>query len=122
MAKWNLFHRSETKEASKKAKVVTKNVEKQGEKKPDIPYRQESKPIKEYNETLYTSDAKPMKKYDDEHKEPLKRSSWESPRTIEQNIDSMKKTTTDQSGIESHRDSDVNRKVDQVLLKKKMKL
>jgi hypothetical protein len=123
LSKWKLFHRPEAKEeVSGKVKPATENAEKRGEKKLDLPSGQDSKPIKEYNETLFSVDIKPAKKYGDERKEPLKRTSWENPRTIEQNIDTMKKTQSETSGIDMKKDIDVDRKVDQILLKKKMKI
>jgi hypothetical protein len=77
----------------------------------------------EYNETLYTTDSsvKPEKKSGSEIKGTRKRTSWENPRTIEQNIDTMKKAPSELSETCSQKDTDVDKKVDQILLKKKMK-
>jgi hypothetical protein len=125
LAKWKLFHRSKGKEELPgKVETTSEYIEKREEKKLDLPSGQESTPIKEYNETLFSMDSslKPAKKYSGEGKEPLKRTSWENPRTIEQNIDTMKKTHSEASGIDSRKDIDVDRKVDQILLKKKMKI
>jgi len=80
------------------------------------------KPMKEYNETLYSIDTtKPVKKYVEETKEPIKRTSWESSRTIELNIDQMRKNQKEHFVGDQQKKLDVERKVDQILLKKKTK-
>ena len=125
MSKWKLFHRSKGKEeVPTKVETTSEYVEKREEKKLDIPSEQVPKPIKEYNETLFSIDStlKPAKKYSEEGKESLKRTSWENTRTIEQNIDTMKKTQSEPFRIDSQKNIDVDRKVDQILLKKKMKI
>jgi hypothetical protein len=125
LAKWKVWNRSKGKEATlpefeATQDIVTKPVEQIQNRTP----QQEEKPIMEYNETLYSinSSSKPEKKPGIETKEPMKRTSWENPKTIEQNIDTMKKTQPETSAPCGHDSDNIDRKVDQILLKKKMKL
>jgi hypothetical protein len=124
LSKWKLWNKSKGKketitEVEPNLDHRKKPVEQPTEKTPEP----ENAPITEYNETLYSmnSSTKPQRKPDEEIKEPLKRTSWESPRTIEQNIDTMKKTSVE-SRDTCLQDDDIEKKVDQLLLKKKMKL
>jgi hypothetical protein len=123
LSKWKLFRRSKENEMTptETTKTQATTSEKIEEKTvPDTP-EPEKTPIMEYNETLYSagSSKRPERKYEEERRELPRRVSWESPRTIEQNIDSMKKTRTEE--IYSQRDTNVEKKVDQIFLKKKTK-
>jgi hypothetical protein len=51
----------------------------------------------------------------------LKRTSWESARTIEQNVDTMGRKQTELPGTRTQTSNDTDKKVDFILLKKKGK-
>jgi hypothetical protein len=127
VAKWKLFNRSKGKEgAPSEVKMRTEHIG-ESEEKPKIPEtREESEevPVKEYNETLYSKGSvqkQPTATFP-EKKQPLKRTSWESARTIEQNVDTMGRKQTVQSATRTRTSSDTEKKVDFILLKKKGKL
>ena len=127
MAKWKLFNRLKGKEeASIEVKMTTEYIG-ESEKKPKIPETSEESeevPIKVYNETLYSKGSvqkQPATTFP-EKKQPLKRTSWESARTIEQNIDTMGRKQTELPGTRTQTSSDTDKKVDFILLKKKGKL
>jgi len=122
LPKWNLFRKSKEKETTPPQTATTQeNTDKAEEKTVTTPPEPEKTPLMEYNETLYSADSskRPERRYEEEHRVPLKRTTWESPRTIEQNIDTMRKTRTEE--IYSPKDADVEKKVDQIFLKKKIK-
>ena len=127
MTKWKLFNRSKGKEeASPEVKMATEHT-RESEEEPKIPEtskESEELPIKEYNETLYSKGSvqkQPTTTFP-EKKQPLKRTSWESARTIEQNVDTMERKQTELSGTRTQTSSDTDKKVDFILLKKKGKL
>jgi hypothetical protein len=125
VAKWKLFKRSKTHDESNTEKKTTTIYLNTSEKKPSaqIP-PQKSKPVTEYNETLFSRDTptKKEKKPGEEIREPVKRTSWENPKTIERNIDTMNKTRPQPYRGYSKEDVDLDKKIDQILSKKKMKL
>ena len=125
MAKWKLWNRSKEKETTLPEFEATQDSgTKPVEQIQKRNTTQEEKPIMEYNETLYSINSSPKqeKKPGLTTKEPLKRTSWENPRTIEQNIDTMKKTQPETSAPCLQDTDNIEKKVDQILLKKKMKL
>jgi hypothetical protein len=127
VAKWKLFNRSKGKEeAPTEVKKTIEHIGKSEEKTKIPGTREESEevPVKEYNETLYSKGSvqkQPAKTFP-EKKQPLKRTSWESARTIEQNVDTMGRKLTELSGTRTQTSSDTDKKVDFILLKKKGKL
>ena len=126
MAKWKLFNRSKGKEeAPTEVEITTEHIG-ESEEKPKIPEtREESEevPIKEYNETLYSKGSVQKKPATtlQEKKQPLKRTSWENAKTIEQNIDTMGRKQTEQPRTQTQTSNDTDKKVDCILLKKKVK-
>jgi hypothetical protein len=125
LSKWKLWNRPKGKEAMQTEVEPTQDITtKPVQQTQDRSSEQNEAPIMEYNETLYSrnSSVKPEKKPGVETKEPLKRTSWESPRTIEQNIDTMKKTQPETLAPCSQDSDNIEKKVDQLLLKKKLKL
>jgi hypothetical protein len=117
-----LFRKSKEKEITRPQTTATQdNADKTEETTVITPPEQEKTPIMEYNETLYSVDSskRSERRYEEERREPPKRMTWESPRTIEQNIDTMRKTRKEE--IYSSKDTDVEKKVDQIFLKKKIK-
>jgi len=126
VTKWKLFNRSKGKEeASPEVKMATELI-KESEEKPKIPETREEPeevPIKEYNETLYSKGSvhkQPATSFP-EKKQLLKRTSWESARTIEYNVDDMGRKQTELPGTRTQTSSDTDKKVDFILLKKKVK-
>ncbi len=126
MAKWKLFNRSKGKEeAPTEVEMTTEHI-RESEEKLNIPETRgeaEEVPIKEYNETLYSkgSEQKQPATTFQEKKQPLKRTSWESPGTIEHNVDDMGRKQTMLSGTKTQTSSDTDKKVDFILLKKKVR-
>ena len=126
MTKWKLFNRSKGKEeASTEVKMATEHI-RGSEEKPKIPEtskESEELPIKEYNETLYSmgSVQKQPATTLPEKKQPLKRTSWESPGTIEHNVDDMGRKQTELPGTRTQTSSDTDKKVDRILSKKKVR-
>jgi len=122
LSKWKLWNRSKAKEETlTEIEPPTVQQEKPLQQPSEPTPEPDTTPIKEYNETLYSinSSAKPQKKPSQETKEAPKRTSWENPRTIEQNIDTMK--TPQPESARTQENDDIEKKVDQILLKKKMK-
>jgi hypothetical protein len=126
VTKWKIFNRSKGKEeASTEVKMATEHI-RESEEKPKITVtsgESEELPIKEYNETLYSKGSvqkQPATSFP-EKKQPLKRTSWESARTIEQNVDTMGRKQTELPGTRTQTSSDTDKKVDFILLKKKGK-
>ncbi len=123
MTKWKLFKRSKGKEESPtEVKMTTEHIGESEEKTkiPETREESEEKPIKEYNETLYSKDSlqKQPATTLPEKKQLLKRTSWESPGTIERNVDDMERKQTKQSGTRTQTSNDTNKKVDRILSKK----
>jgi hypothetical protein len=124
VAKWKLFKRSETSDESKTEGKTTTIYLKASEEKPSVKLPpQKSKPVTEYNETLFSRDTpiKKEKKTGEQIREPTKRTSWENTKTIERNIDTIDKTHPQPYKGYSKEDIDLDRKIDQILSKKKMK-
>jgi hypothetical protein len=116
MARWKLFNKTKgKKETRTEVETMVHRTEKSDEKAPLITPAPKTTPTKEYNETLYSTNSTIKKRLpsNQEIKQPLKRTSWESPRTIEQSIDNMGPTQTE---------NEINKKVDRTLTKKKLKL
>jgi hypothetical protein len=126
VAKWKLFNRSKGKEeANTEVEMTTKHIG-ESEEKPNIPEtreKSEEMPIKEYNETLYSKDSvqKQPATTLPEKKQPLKRTSWESPGTIEHNVDDMERKQTKLSGTRTQTRNDTDKKVDRILSKKNVR-
>ena len=126
MAKWKLFNRLKGKKDAPLEVEMTPEHSGESEEKPIIPEtREESEevPIKEYNETLYSKGSvqkQPATSFP-EKKQPLKRTSWESARTIEYNVDDMERKQTELPGTRTQTSSDTDKKVDFILLKKKVR-
>ena len=126
MAKWKLFNRLKGKKDAPTEVEMTPEHSGESEEKPKIPETREEPedgPIKEYNETLYSKGSvqKQPSMTVPEKKQPLKRTSWESARTIEQNVDTMGRKQTELPGTRTQTSSDTDKKVDFILLKKKGK-
>jgi len=126
VTKWKLFNRSKGKEdVPKEIEKTTEHIGESEEKLKISETREESEevPIKVYNETLYSKDSvqkQPTTTFP-EKKQPLKRTSWESPGTIEHNVDDMGRKQTMLSGTKTQTSSDTDKKVDFILLKKKVR-
>jgi len=126
VAKWKLFTRSKGKEkALTDVEMKTENIgESEGKMKiPETREESEEVPIKEYNETLYSKGSvqkQPATTFP-EKKQPLKRTSWESARTIEYNVDDMGRKQTELLGTRTQTSNDTDKKVDFILLKKKVR-
>jgi len=126
VAKWKLFNRLKGKKDAPTEVEMTPEHSGESEEKPKIPETREEPedgPIKEYNETLYSKGSvqKQPSMTVPEKKQPLKRTSWESARTIEQNVDTMGRKQTELPGTRTQTISDTDKKVDFILLKKKGK-
>jgi len=126
VAKWKLFNRLKGKKDAPTEVEMTPEHSGESEEKPKIPETREEPedgPIKEYNETLYSKGSvqKQPSMTVPEKKQPLKRTSWESARTIEQNVDTMGRKQTELPGTRTQTSSDTDKKVDFILLKKKGK-
>jgi hypothetical protein len=125
LSKWKLFNKSKRKEETvTEIDTTVDHTIKSEEKILNVTPKSKTSPITEYNETLFSIDSKIKtdKKSSPEKKEPLKRTSWENPKIIEHNIDTMKKTQTESSSSYSQENINIEKKVDQILLKKKMKI
>jgi hypothetical protein len=126
VTKWKLFNRSKgTQEKQTDVETSMENIG-ETEQKPMNPETREepqATPIKEYNETLYSKGSvqKQPAIAPPASKQPLKRTSWENTKTIEQNIDTMGRKQTEQQGIRIQTNNDTDKKVDYLLLKKKVK-
>ena len=126
MAKWKLFNRLKGKKDAPTEVEMTPEHSGESEEKPKIPETREEPedgPIKEYNETLYSKGSvqKQPSMTVPEKKQPLKRTSWESARTIEYNVDDMERKQTELPATRTQTSSDTDKKVDFILLKKKVK-
>ena len=126
MAKWKLFNRSKGKEeAPTEVQITTEHIGESEEKPKILETREELEevPIKEYNETLYPKGSvqkKPATTFQ-EKTQPLKRTSWENAKTIEQNIDTMGRNQKEQPRTQTQTSNDTDKKVGFILLKKKVK-
>jgi hypothetical protein len=126
VAKWKLFNQSKGKQKlSAEIEMNTKHIG-ESEKKTKIPETTEESeevPVKEYNETLYSKDSvqKQPATTLPEKKQTLKRTSWESPGTIEHNIDDMGQKQTKLPGTRTQTSNDTDKKIDRILSKKKVK-
>jgi len=80
-------------------------------------------PINVYDETLYSKGfiQKQPVVILPEKKQPLKRTSWESPGTIEHNVDDMERKQTKLSGTRTQTSNDTDKKVDRILSKKNVR-
>jgi hypothetical protein len=126
VVKWKLFNR--LKGTQKKQTDVQTNTEHivESEQKPMNPETREEPetvPVKEYNETLYSKGSvqKQPAMTPPASKQPLKRTSWENAKTIEQNIDTMGRKQTKLPRTQTQTSNDTDKKVDYLLLKKKVK-
>jgi len=125
VAKWKLFNRSKGKEeAPTEVEMTTEHI-RESEEKLNIPETRgeaEEVPIKEYNETLYSKGSvqKQPATTLPEKKRPLKRTSWESLGTIEHNVDDIGRKQTELPGTRTQTSNDTDKKVDFILLKKKV--
>jgi len=114
MARWKIFDKSKGKEQTDvKNEKIVKQTEQSNDKTPMFTTKPAATPSKEYSETLYSIDSTKNKSSlpCQETKQPLKRTSWESPRTIEQRIDRMGHI---------QQENEINKKVDRTLQKKKL--
>jgi hypothetical protein len=126
VAKWKLFNRSKGKEeAPTEVQITTEHIGESEEKPKILETREELEevPIKEYNETLYSKGSVQKKPATtlQEKTQPLKRTSWENVKTIEQNIDTMGRNQKEQPRTQTQTSNDTDKKVDFILLKKKVK-
>jgi len=124
LPKWKLFNRSKRKEdTSAEVETTIQRIGKYEEKSKIPEIIEESEvPIKVYNEMLYSKDLiqKKPATIPSERKRSLKRSSWESLRTIERKIEYLECKNTEVSGNRIQTSYDINQKVDHVLSKKKV--
>jgi len=126
LPKWKLFNRSKgKKEAPTEVEMTTEHIGESEEKTmiPETREESEEVPIKEYNETLYSKGSvqKQPATTLPEKKQALKRTSWESARTIEYNVDDMGHKQTELPGTRTQTSNDTDKKVDFILLKKKVR-
>ncbi len=128
MTKWKLFKKSKRKEDTY-AELETVSDEIKDQKKteetpPIIKEETEETPVKEYTEVLYSRNAAQKQPTSAviEKREQLKRTSWESPNTIEHNVDAMKKQPPESNGSGAQSNTLTDKKVDCILSKKKMEL
>jgi hypothetical protein len=127
LAKWKLLNRLKKKEeVQTNMKVATEETQEPDDKqiKPDTTQETTDTPIKVYNETLYSKGfaQKQSKTLDTEKKQPLKRTSWENPETIEHTVDSMRRQQSESTVTNTQIKDDTDKKVDFILLKKKRKI
>ena len=123
LARWKLFDKFKSKkeEDNKKTEIPIQESEEISQPEPEtIDEKKEESPITDYHETLYSNGQGPKKSTESPKtsEKPWKPKSWESPHTIEKNVDgiSKKKIGHTEKFSES---SDINKKVDRVLSKKK---
>lgn len=102
---------------AKERKIPEENI-------PETQQKPQEVPIKEYQETLYSKDTtgKQQVIQVEEKKKPVKRTSWENVDTIEQSVDAMEEKPMKSRGRETGCGSKVlEKKVDRIILKKKIK-
>jgi hypothetical protein len=126
VTKWKIFNRLKgKKDAPTEVEMTPEHLgESEGKMKiPETREESEEVPIKEYNETLYSKGSvqKQPATTLPEKKQPLKRTSWESPGTIEHNVDDMGRKQTELPGTRTQTSSDTDKKVDRILSKKKVR-
>jgi hypothetical protein len=126
MVRWKLLGRSKSKEDTTgqigTVRVETKTLTQPMKTVQTMNNEPEEVPAKEYNEILYARSA-PLKKQAtpiQPKKEPVQRTSWENPNTIERNVDviGVKKAGTVTSS--SQTSDEIEKKVDRILAKKKL--
>jgi hypothetical protein len=126
MARWKVKRRSKaTKEIDSSIDVVpmvtNPSAQKQNIARQEHPEREEV-PVMEYNEVLYAQGT-PVKKPQlsfESRKEPIQRTNWEDPCTIERNVDRI---GTKKAGViaSNQQVSDqIEKKVDRLVAKKKL--
>ena len=133
LARWKLFGRSKSKEEAikeidipiqepeevdKPKEEVTEDKEAAEEVTEEVIEKPEETPVPEHHETLYSEGHAPEKSEEAKpSKEPWKRSSWESPKAIEKNVDDIDREKIEKRKIS--KSSDIEEKVDRLLAKKK---
>ena len=128
MTKWKLFKKSKIQEGTyAELEMVpdeTKDPKKTEETPPIVKEETQVAPVKEYTEVLYSRNAAQKQPTSAvvEKREQLKRTSWESPSTIEHNVDAMKKQPPESNGSGTQSNTVIDKTVDRILSKKKMEL
>jgi hypothetical protein len=122
VAKWKLFNRSKpTDQTPSEIKGTSEENQVSSDMQihQDKPDEIQAVPIKEYKEILYSkgSEQKQPTILPSTKKPSFRRISWESPETIERNVDSMTQTESSKQRAQSRNDTD--KRVDFILLKKK---
>ena len=121
MAKWKFFKRSKGIKRTEPEKIPD-HVQESEEHSLRTETTDDSQaiPVKEYNEILYSKGSEHKKKpVAPEHKPFMRRTSWETPDTIEHSVDIMGRR---QHELHTDKTQDVEQKVDHILLKKKNRL
>jgi len=126
LTKWKLLKKSKIEEDTyaelEMAPHETKDQKKTEETPPIVKEETEVTPVKEYTEVLYSRNAAQKQPTSAviEKREQLKRTSWESPSTIEHNVDAMEKQPPESNGSVAQSNTVIDKKVDRILSKKKM--
>jgi len=126
MARWKLLNRSKSKEDTSSqldiAHVETKTPTQPTGTTQPLHNEPEEVPIKEYNEVLY-SRTTPLKKQPtpaEPKKEPVRRTNWENPSTIERNVDMIGRKKSETAASHPQPSDEIEKKVDRLLAKKKL--
>ncbi|HVP99908.1 MAG TPA: hypothetical protein VMT57_00140 [Candidatus Thermoplasmatota archaeon] len=122
MARWSILRRSKaTKETNLGSVSLETNTPAQHIIGQQENPGQKDVPVMEYNEELYAQGT-PVKKQQarfESRREPMQRTSWEDPCTIERNVDRI--GTKDETLATNSQVSDqIERKVDRLIAKKKL--
>lgn len=126
LVRWKLFGKSRSKKEEKSKEMETTAQENkevlppEPEKIDETSEETEELPVTDYRETLYSNGDDPKKsttppKTD---KKPWKQKSWESPYTIEKNVDDFGKKKI-KNAEKTSNSRDLDKKVDRLLSKKK---
>lgn len=122
MAKWKLFGKSKSKkeENINEMEIPVQESEEisqqESETIDETNEETEELPVTDYHETLYSNGHAPKKSTIplETSEKPWKRRSWESPHTIEKNIDDIGKKKIDHTE-KSSESLDINKKVDKII-------
>jgi hypothetical protein len=121
MTKWKLLNWLLEKEEPMKKTETTNSLSPTSNKEKKEPT--DYAPTKEYTETLYTSKSvvkQPGRSTEKQH--PFPRTSWENPATIERNVDAIDPNQNQTTTRAEEKNSQLEKKVDGILEKKKNQL
>lgn len=126
MVRWKLRNRSKSTEDTT-GQIDTVHMEMKQVQPTDTTQAEqpepEEVPVKEYNEVL-CSRTTPLKKLSiptEPKKEPVHRTGWENPSTIERNVDMIGHKKTETMGSHLQTSDEIEKKVDRLIAKKKLK-